>query len=101
MTSPPLAITCDSRKTGGARTLPFPPVDVGEDGCASQVVSHDVDDDRGVFVHVEHGANTAPVRGERAATATEADLDPGTAALLRAFAPRLKRGRRRRRGDKK
>ena len=64
--------------------VPFPPLDRGEDGCAAQLVSHDVDDDAGLFLHVEHGANTAPARGDRRADV--ADLAPATAVeVLEAF----------------
>ncbi len=71
--------------------MPFPPLDRGEDGCAAQLVSHDVDDDAGLFLHVEHGANTAPARGDRRADV--ADLAAGTAALLADVAPSLRRAR--------
>jgi len=71
--------------------VPFPPLDRGEDGCAAQLVSHDVDDDAGLFLHVEHGANTAPARGDRRADV--ADLAAGTAALLADVAPSLRRAR--------
>lgn len=83
----------------GDRIVPFPPVDKGEDGCASRVVSHDVDDDRGIFLHVEQGSNTCPIASTSVPlrAAGRSDLDPETAALLDALAPALARARRGRR----
>ena len=71
--------------------VPFPPLDRGEDGCAAQHVSHDVDDDAGLFLHVARGAETARARGDRRADV--ADLAAGTAALLADVAPSLRRAR--------